>query len=184
MVVPQIHPKTMRAMAEGRGGYGIGGGQIVPHFFLMRDSRIIPLADSLWQKAGKRPDRYTEAVFEYVTKHVGYGSDEDVHGLNEYVEMPGESLDLGWADCEGTAMLMVALLTIKGVPCHVSFGYAGSGSHRWPEVKYKDGWYIFDTTNGDIFPKESSFNKGYVAMFYVTPHSFRPSVFPVPLFLP
>lgn len=170
-------------MARGSGN-GLGAGQFVPHFFLMRDSRVIPLADKIWERSGKRKDRYTESVFEYITKHVGYGFDEDVHGLNEYVEMPGESLDIGWADCEGTAMLMVALLTLKGVPCHVSFGYAAGGSHRWPEALYKDEWWVFDTTNGDRFKTSHSLNKNYIPLFYVTPHSFRPVVSPIPFFLP
>ena len=162
----------------------IGGGQFVPHFLVMRDSRIFPLVETLWIKSGRNRDAYTEAVFDYITRNVDYAFDEDVNGLMEYVQMPQETLDRGYGDCDCSAVLMVSMLTAKGVPCHLTFGYAGGGSHRWPEVLHQGRWKIFDTTNGDIFLKTDSPNKGYLPMFYVTPHSFRPAVSPIPFYLP
>jgi len=87
-------------------------------------------------------------------------------------------------NCDCSAIAMISMLVAKGIPCHVTFGYAGAGSHRWPEVKYKNGWYVFDTTNGEVFPIEQRLDRGYLDMFYVTPHSFRPSWSPIPLYLP
>jgi len=183
VVVPKIYPKTLNTLSHG-GGRGLGGGQIVPHFLLMRDSRMLPLSDQLWYESDQDPDKYIRKVYDYITSHVGYGFDEDLVGLNEYVQMPYETLTKGWGDCEDSTMLMVSMLTPKGVPCRMVLGYAAGGSHRWPEVKYEGEWYIFDTTNGDVFPLRDSEKKHYVPMFYVTPHSFRPAMSPFPLYLP
>ena len=184
MARPKIHPTTLRKMHTGETD-GIGGGQFVPHFLLLRDSRILPLADELWNKAGKDQDRFVEIVFDYITRNIGYAFDEDIDGgLTEYVQMPHEALERGWGDCDCSTVAMVSLLIAKGIPCHVTFGYAGVGSHRWPEVKYKNNWYVFDTTNGEVFPTEQRLDRGYMDLFYVTPHSFRPSWFPIPLYLP
>lgn len=183
MVVPRIYPATLRKMHTGETD-GIGGGQFVPHFLVMRDSRILPLTDKLWLKSGQDPDKYTEEVFEYVTKNVDYAFDEDVNGLVEYVQMPYETLQLGRGDCDCSAALMVSMLIAKGIPSHMTFGYAGGGSHRWPEVKYKGDWYVFDTTNGEVFLESESGKKSYVSLFYVTPHSFRPTFSPFPIYIP
>jgi len=183
MATPRIHPKTLQSLATG-GSKGLGGGQFTPHFLVMRDSRIIPYADAIWKQSGEDPDTYVEKVFEFVTKNVGYAYDADMYGLEEYVAMPYEALINGWGDCDCSSILMVSMLTAMGIPSHMSLGYAGSGSHRWPEVKYKGDWWVFDTSNGDVFPTDKRLDKGYSALFYVTPHSFRPTAFPIPLFLP
>lgn len=183
MAIPRIHPKTLESMARGD-SMGLGVGQVVPHFLLMRDSRILPYAEKIWQKSGGDIDKFILGVFDFVTKNVGYEYDSDKTGLTEYVGMPYETLMDGWGDCDCSAVLMVSMLTPKGIPCHMALGYAGSSSHRWVEAKYKGDWYIFDTTNGDAFPFDRRYEKGYMPFFYVTPHSFRAWFMSVPLYLP
>ena len=184
VVCPKIHPDTKRKMQTGELN-GIGGGQFVPHFLLLRDSRVLPIAEDLWKKSGGDQDKYTELVFDHITRNIGYAFDEDIEGgLTEYVQMPFEALQRGWGDCDCSTEAMISLLSANGVPCHMTFGYAGVGSHRWPEVMYKGVWHVFDTTTGGVFPIDERIDRGYIDMFYVTPHSFRPSCFPIPLYLP
>lgn len=146
-------------------------GVIVPHFLIMRDPRIIPFLDKMWAKSGSK-DAFIKNYFDFITENIYYCSDKDCFGQEEYVQMPFETLENGYGDCECSAILMVSGLYFKGIPSRVTFGYALGESHRWTEALYKGKWMVFDTTNGDIFPIEDRQTKGYDPLFYVTPYSF------------
>ena len=42
-------------------------GVLVPHFLMMRDGRIIPVADRMWEKAGGNRDNMIDIVFGFIT---------------------------------------------------------------------------------------------------------------------
>ena len=161
-------------------------GVLVPHFLLMRDGRIIPLADKMWEKGGKSNDGMIEVAFDFITTNIYYITDREMFGQEEFMETPYGVLLLGAADCGNTAQLMASLLYYKGVPCRMVFGYAGTSSHRWVEAFYKGTWTVFDTTNGNSFPTAQRAQHKYDALFFVTPFSFSLAKLPFvpPLFLP
>jgi transglutaminase-like putative cysteine protease len=161
-------------------------GVIVPHFMIMRDPRIVPFIDRMWAKSGNDETKFIESFFNFVTENIFYCTDKDCFGQEEYVQMPFETLESGYGDCECSSMLFISGLFLKSIPSRVTFGYAVGQSHRWAEVFYKGKWMVFDTTNGDIFPVEKKAEKGYDALFYVTPFSFALAKLPIlpPLFLP
>jgi transglutaminase-like putative cysteine protease len=161
-------------------------GVAVPHFLLMRDPRVVPVADRMWEKAGGDQDKMIDIVFDFITTHIYYITDEEAWNSAEHMTMPAEALQLGYGDCGNSAQLMESLLYFKGVPSRMVFGYAMGQSHRWVEAFYKGKWMVFDTTNGDVFPTAEREKKGYDALFFVTPYSFALAKmqFVPPLFLP
>ena len=161
-------------------------GVLVPHFLLMRDGRILPFANKMWEKSEKDQDRYIENTFEFITTNIYYITDREAYGSEEFMGTPHEILVQGAGDCGNSAQLMVAVLFLKGVPSRMVFGYALGESHRWVEAQYKGQWTVFDTTNGDVFPTSKREERGYDALFFVTPHSFALAKmqFLPPLFLP
>ena len=161
-------------------------GVLVPHFLLMRDPRVMPVADRMWEKAGGDRDGMIEIVFDFITTNIYYIADREMFGQEEFMETPYGVLLLGAADCGNTAQLMESLLFYKGVPSRMVFGYALGSSHRWVEVFYKGQWVAFDTTTGDMFPTSEREKRGYDNLFNVTPYSFALAKLPMllPLFLP
>ena len=161
-------------------------GVLVPHFLLMRDARIVPLADKMWEKSGNKNDGMIETAFGFVTTNIFYITDKEAWGTEEHMTMPYEAVELGYGDCGNSAQLLTALLYYKGVPCRMVFGYAGTSSHRWVEAFYKGQWTVFDTTNGNTFPTSERAQHKYDALFFVTPYSFSLAKLPFvpPLFLP
>lgn len=153
----------------------------------MRDSRIIPLADKMWEKSGHSNDKMIEIAFDFITENIYYISDRELFGREEGINTPGATiLDEGMGDCGNSAMALESLLYFKGVPSRMVFGYAGDSSHRWVEAFYKGRWTLFDTTNGNSFPTADRAEHHYDALFFVTPFSFSLAKFPFipPLFLP
>jgi len=160
-------------------------GVLVPHFLLMRDPRVIPVADKMWEKAGGDRDGMIEIAFEFVTTNIYYITDEELFHRSEGIMMPFEVFTTGAGDCGNSAIALEALLFYKGVPSRMVFGYALGQSHRWVEAFYKGQWMVFDTTNGDVFPTAEREKRGYDALFFVTPYSFALAKmqFVPPLFL-
>lgn len=164
-------------------------GVLVPHFLLMRDARIIPLADKMWEKSGHSNDKMIEIAFDFITTNIYYITDKEAFHQEEFIQTPGEMISEsgGFGDCGNSSLLMVSLLYYKGVPSRMVFGYAGDSSHRWVEALTSDGvWRVYDTTNGHSFPTSEREQHGYDSLFQATPFSFALSKFPLlpPLFLP
>ena len=159
-------------------------GVLVPHWLLMRDPRVEPFAAKRWVEARGDPDRFIEVSFEWITKNVSFCTDQNCFGQDEFVQMPAETLTSGYGDCDCSALSLVSVLWLRGVPSHMVFGYVGNSSHRWVEAFYKHEWWVFDTTTGGRFPASQALKRGYEKLFEVTPFSVRPSFMPVPLPLP
>lgn len=155
-------------------------GVLVPHWLLMRDARILPLARELWRAAGGDRDRYVIEVHEWVTTNVHYCTDAHCFNQGEYVSMPYETATQGYEDCDGSALLMVSLLWARGVPAHMALGYARGSSHRWVEALWRGELWVFDTTNGDKFQARERRAKGYDAYFEASPWTVRLSKLPLP----
>lgn len=162
-------------------------GVLVPHFLMMRDPRVMPVADRMWEKAGGKRDKMLDIVFEFITTNIYYITDREAFGSEEFMGTPFEIATLGYGDCGNSAQLMESLLFYKQIPSRMVFGYALGNSHRWVEAQTSDGvWRAYDTTTGQSFPTSERESRGYDALFFVTPYSFALAKVPIlpPLFLP
>jgi len=56
------------------------------------------------------------ALRQWVSSYVTYKSDQSVHGVSDYWQLPTETLSLGTGDCEDFAILVCTLLRAYGVP--------------------------------------------------------------------
>lgn len=57
-----------------------------------------------------------EAIKQWVSTHITYVSDRQVHGFDEYWQLPTETLTLETGDCEDFAILLCTMFRIYGVP--------------------------------------------------------------------
>jgi len=153
-------------------------GVIIPHHWLMRDSRVYELAQKLWRTAHGEPDLFIQKAYEYVTINIQFMQDKQLFCQNEFVQMPGEVNERGAGDCEDGAQLLVALLWWKGLRVRMAFGDGRGTSHRWPETVYKGEWVALDTSNGENFPITDYSEHGYVPYFYINPFYFQMAQFP------
>tara|TARA_Y100001938_G_scaffold137827_1_gene202567 strand:+ start:144 stop:632 length:489 start_codon:yes stop_codon:yes gene_type:complete len=90
-------------------------------------------------------DLAIQAVFNWVKRMVPYR-----HEYGEQIETPVYLLKnptLG-ADCDGHAVLICSMLSSVGIPCRLSFWYAGAGPDVHVSAQAQSGlyWLNMDTT--------------------------------------
>lgn len=87
---------------------------------------------------------------EWVASNIKYKYDIEVHGANDYWQLPRETIILGTGDCEDFAILLVSLLRANGYgskDVYVLAGPSTSGgySHAWIVVKTDLGiWWTIE----------------------------------------
>lgn len=82
------------------------------------------------------------ALREWVAMNIYYKSDPEVHGVDEFFQLPAETLKLRSGDCEDFAFLLVSLLRAYGVPADQV--YVGIGQSADGEVHHAyvvERWY-------------------------------------------
>ena len=157
-------------------------GQLVPFWLFMRDTRTIPIAQKL-KSISKSNDDYIIKTYDFIKANVQYVLDKKSFGMEEYVQMPDETLRNGKADCEDMSILFVNLMLHAGIPARMALGYGGSSSHRWPEVIYGGQWYVFDPTvdkSQGIFPISEYKSYHYDPLYYVYPFAIELTKLPIP----
>jgi hypothetical protein len=94
-----------------------------------------------------------ETLRDWVSRHVSYKSDQNVHGVSEYWQLPSETLRLRTGDCEDFAILLCSLLRAYGISAdqvYVAAGVSGDGTYhaylveRW----YQGVWRVTEPQCG------------------------------------
>jgi transglutaminase-like putative cysteine protease len=93
-----------------------------------------------------------EALRDWASWHISYKYDRDVHGINEYWQLPSETLNLRTGDCEDFAILLCSLLRAYGIPSnqvYVAIGISSDGMHAYLVEKYYKGiWQVVEPQAG------------------------------------
>ncbi len=82
-----------------------------------------------------------EALRDWVSSHVSYRHDQDVHGVSEYWQYPSETLSLGTGDCEDFAILLCSLLRAYGVPADQVYVVVGVSQENTGHAYLIEKWY-------------------------------------------
>lgn len=83
-----------------------------------------------------------EILSQWVATNIRYVSDRKAHGVDEYFQLPMETIYLGTGDCEDFAFLLCSLLRAYGVPAdrvYVAVGEPSEG--RYLHAFLVERWY-------------------------------------------
>jgi predicted transglutaminase-like cysteine proteinase len=95
-----------------------------------------------------------ERLRNRVSSYISYQSDQDIHGVSEYWQLPSETIKLRTGDCEDFAILLCSLLRAYGVPpdqAYVAVGYEEGQTHGHAylvEKWYQGVWRITEPQAG------------------------------------
>jgi hypothetical protein len=95
-----------------------------------------------------------ERLRDWVSSYISYTSDQDVHGVSEYWQLPMETIELRTGDCEDFAILLCSLLRAYGVPSDqvyvaVGFGEDQAHGHAYLVEKWYQGiWRLTEPQAG------------------------------------
>ncbi len=81
------------------------------------------------------------ALREWVSLHVSYKSDQNVHGVRDYWQLPSETLKLGTGDCEDFAILLCSLLRANEVPADQVYVAVGVSKDNTYHAYLVEKWY-------------------------------------------
>lgn len=94
------------------------------------------------------------SIYEYLVEAVSYDYDAYYSGAGKedvcyYLE---GVFEYGRAVCDGKTKAFVLLCGIEGIECVRAFGDSldGGSGHAWNYVRVGEGWYLVDTTEGDV----------------------------------
>ncbi len=87
--------------------------------YVVVDSQIKMIANKIVVEACSKPDKrcYAEALFLFVRDNIDYVYDP----VNEYFELPHETINAGAADCDGMSILLASLLESVGIKSRFDF---------------------------------------------------------------
>jgi len=117
------------------------------------NSEVRALVDDILQEELRVFNDF-EALRDWASWHISYQFDQDMHGVNEYWQLPAETLELRTGDCEDFAILLCSLLRAYGVPpdeVYVACGFGEDKVHGHAylvEKWYKDIWRIIEPQAG------------------------------------
>jgi predicted transglutaminase-like cysteine proteinase len=107
-------------------------------------------------------------------------TDKTAHGVEDYWQLPAETLQLGTGDCEDYAILLCSLLRAYGVPAEDVYVAVGMGvtreDHAWVVEKYyKGGWRIISRYSGEPIVCNSLSDGLKAELFFNDTDGFRRS---------
>jgi len=122
-------------------------------FITPRDANIVSLKNQIVSNKFPLTPNWI-ALRDWVANSITYKYDSDVHGVEEYWQLPKETLQLRTGDCEDYAILLVSLLRADGWSpndVYVVIGKDAQGNgHAWVKVNLGIlGWqYLEPQANG------------------------------------
>jgi len=95
---------------------------------------------------------------DWVGNSITYKYDSDVHGVEDYWQLPKETLQLRTGDCEDSAILLCSLLRAAGYSSndvYVVVGESDGKGHAWVSFKWinlfgLESWIRLEPTAGGI----------------------------------
>ncbi len=107
-------------------------------------------------------------------------TDKTAHGVEDYWQLPAETIQLGTGDCEDYAILLCALLRAYGVPADEVYVAVGKSvtneEHAWVVEKYYKGvWRIINRNSGDPIVCNSLSDGLKAELFFNDTDGFRRS---------
>ena len=107
-------------------------------------------------------------------------TDKTAHGVEDYWQLPAETIQLGTGDCEDYAILLCSLLRAYGVPAEDVYVAVGIGvtreDHAWVVEKYYKGvWRIISRYSGDPIVCNSLSDGLKAELFFNDKDGFRRS---------
>ncbi len=82
-----------------------------------------------------------EALRDWAAWHISYKYDQSVHSVNEYWQLPAETLELRTGDCEDFAILLCSLLRAYGVPANQVYVAVGVSKDKTYHAYLVEKWY-------------------------------------------
>ncbi|MCM1261272.1 MAG: hypothetical protein NC313_01020 [Butyrivibrio sp.] len=119
------------------------------------------------------------AIFDYVTKHVGYINDS---AKDDWIRGAYEGLAYGKGDCYVYACTSKVLLTRAGIVNMDIEKIPAATLHYWNLVDVGDGWYHFDTTPRKDHPVIFMWNDAQMMEYsekHNKSHNYDHSLYPV-----
>jgi len=120
------------------------------------------------------------ALRDWVGNNIKYKYDNETHGVNDYWQLPKETLELRTGDCEDYAILLCSLLRADGWSSNDAFVVLGKNAenqyHGWAKISFGIlGWYNIEpqgnawaTLIGDFLSLS-----GYTAMCQFNDQQFK-----------
>jgi len=95
---------------------------------------------------------------DWVGNSITYKYDSDIHGVDDYWQLPKETLQLRTGDCEDSAILLCSLLRSAGYSANDVFVFIGESdgkghawvSFRWINLLGVESWIRLEPTVGVI----------------------------------
>jgi predicted transglutaminase-like cysteine proteinase len=97
------------------------------------DETIQELVHEIMSSEWRRSYNDFDALRQWVTSNVRYKTDQSVHGVSDYWQLPVETIEYGTGDCEDIAILLCTMLRAAGIPdneVYVTIGRSKSAGGR------------------------------------------------------
>lgn len=114
--------------------------------------------------------QWYQKVGDYVAKNMRWRSDSNTYGVLDFYSYPGETIKLGYSDCESHSGIVSSIEPEMGIV----FGMAGNSAHAWNCFVLNNELYFLETnstprdltqckiwkhTNKDIYKPDWIFTK-------------------------
>jgi hypothetical protein len=132
-----------------------GDSNILKLYITPKEANVVSIKNKiLADKSPFDPRPDWMVLRDWVGNSITYKYDSDVHGVEEYYQLPKETLQLRTGDCEDSAILLCSLLRAAGYSPDDVFVVGGEEhawvSFRWINIFGLESWIRLEPTVGGI----------------------------------